>query len=150
MTAIAAPVAAHSPTRSDSRTPTLRRVLRLDAALCAASGAGLVLAAGPLAELLDDPRPGVVRVVGVGLLAVAVDWWLFARSSDRWVRRGGAIAVAANLLWVAATVVLVAAGTFTTAGAVVAAVTAVPVLAFAVAEGRALAGTLPAPQRATS
>lgn len=103
------------------RSLDLRGLLRLDAALCAATGALAVAAAPAVADVLGPDVPAsAVRVVGVALLVWAVDVALLARASDRRRRRGAVLVAGVNLAWEAATVVLVVAGAFSVAGAVVA------------------------------
>ena len=118
MSTLTAPVAAH-------RSLDLRTLLRLDGALCAATGALCVAAAPAVADLLGPDVPATaVRVVGVALLVWAVDVALLARRSFRTVRRTAIAAGVANLAWEVATVALVAAGAFSVAGAVTALVVA--------------------------
>lgn len=119
-------------TRWAGRAPgRLRTVLRLDALTCAASGVVCLAAAGPLARLLQDSNPGAVRAVGVVLLVVAVDLVLFARLRAKRLAAAAAVAAGVNVAWVVATAVVVAAGAFDPAGAVLAIVVAAVVAAFA-------------------
>ncbi len=96
-------------------------LLRLDAALCAATGALAVAAAPVVADVLGpDVTTTAVRVVGVALLVWAVDVALLARTSGRLLRRATVAVAGVNVAWELATVVLVAAGAFSLGGAVLA------------------------------
>ena len=101
-----------------SWTTDLPALLRLDAALCAATGLLAAAAPAAVADALgpDVPAPAV-RWVGVALVVWAVDAALLARASRRVVRRTALAAGVANLGWEAATVVLVALGAFSVVGA---------------------------------
>ena len=119
MTALTAPAPALA------TTARLRSLLRADAALCAVTGLVAAAAAAPVADLLGpDVSTTVVRVVGVALVLYALDLALTSRASDRWQRPAALVAGAGNVAWVVATVLLVAVGAFSTAGAVVALVVA--------------------------
>lgn len=81
----------------------LRRILLLDAATCAAMGAALALASGPVARLTRLPEP-LLLGAGLALLPVAGVMALVA------LRRPGGLAawlvVLGNALWVAASLAL--------------------------------------------
>ncbi len=101
-----------------SWTTDLGALLRLDAALCGATG--LLAAAAPAAvadALGPDVPTAAVRWVGVALVVWAVDLALLARASRRVLRRTALAAGVVNLAWEAATVALVALGAFSVAGA---------------------------------
>ena len=113
MTALSLP---RTPVRS--WTTDLAHLLRLDAAVCAATG--LVAAAAPavVADALGPDVPtAAVRWVGVALLVWAADAALLSRGSGRVLRRTVLVAGVGNLAWELATVVLVALGAFSTVGA---------------------------------
>lgn len=95
----------------------LARFIRLDAALSATAGAGLLAGAPWLDSLLGAPS-AVLAAVGVLLLAYAGALVLLARAGAP--RRGAAAVIAANVAWVAASVVVVVADTLslTTEGTV--------------------------------
>ena len=114
MTTLTVPVARR-------RSSDLTGLLRLDAALCGATGALAVAAAPPVADVLGpDVSTTAVRVVGVALLVWAADVALLARASGRLLRRGAVAVAGVNLAWELATVVLVLAGAFSVGGAVLA------------------------------
>lgn len=90
------------------RTPSLNALLALDAATCAAMGALLTLASGPLAELTSIPEAVVFRA-GALLLPVAA---FMAFGARVWPVPGwmAGAAIAGNALWAAASVLLPASG----------------------------------------
>lgn len=111
MTTLTVPVARR-------RSSALAGLLRLDAALCAATGALAVAAAPVVAEVLGpDITATAVRVVGVALLVWAVDVALLTRASGRLLRRGAVAVAGVNLAWEVATIALVLAGAFSAFGA---------------------------------
>ena len=100
------------------RWSDLRALLRVDAALCAATGLLAAAAPAAVADLLGPDVPtAAVRWVGVGLVVWALDAALLARGSRRVVRRTALAAGVANLAWEVATVVLIALGAFSPLGA---------------------------------
>lgn len=102
-------------------TTRLRSLLRMDGALCAATGLVAAVAAGPVADLLGpDVSTTVVRIVGIALVLYALDLGVTSRAAARWQRPAALAAGIGNVAWVLATVVLVALGAFSTVGAVVA------------------------------
>ena len=107
--------------------PFLRRVLLLDAAATFATGALMIVAAGPAGEGLGLSR-GLVLAAGVGMLpAAAAVWWLATRPVPP---RGLVMALAAlNVLFLLDAVLVVALGWLPSAGGVAA------VLAFGAACG---------------
>ena len=118
MTALAAP----APVTRDAR---LRTLLRVDAALCAGTGAVAAAAPSAVAALLGPDVPAaVVRVVAIALVVWALDVLLLARTRGRALTSAVLVAAAGGLAWEVATVVLVAVGAFSVAGAVVALVVA--------------------------
>ena len=112
-TSTAAGNAARSHTRS---TATLRLALRLDAVVTGANGAAYLLAAPVLDDLLGL-SPGLLRGVGVFLMAYAVAVWLVGSRRPLPIRAAWAV-VDLNVLWSIGSVVAVLTGTFatTTAG----------------------------------
>ena len=103
------------------RTDRMRTLLRADAALCAVTGLVAAAAAGPVADLLGpDVSTLVVRVVGLALIAYALDLALTSRAAARWQRPATLGAGLGNVAWVIATLVLVGLGAFSTLGAGVA------------------------------
>ncbi len=121
-----------APTRSFD----LRTVLRIDAATCAGTGLLLAAAAGPLDEVLGTGRPGIVRAVGVFLLAYAADLVLLARGCTSRLRQLVPVTVAADGAWVLGTAAGIALGWFEPLGVALAAGAAAVVAALAVAKVR--------------
>lgn len=139
----------HRPTSAadDARTPPpatavapadataerrLRRALRADAVVSLASGLALAIAPERLDDLLGTGRPGWVRVVGLAFLVYAVDVALVAAADRRRLRMLAPAIVAANAVYVVASIVAVLAGWFDGAGiaAVIAGAVAIDVLGF--------------------
>ncbi|RBY76424.1 hypothetical protein DQ238_17185 [Geodermatophilus sp. TF02-6] len=123
-------------TTTTAPAPLLRAALRLDAGVSGLNGAAYLLAAAPLADLLGLP-PGWLRGTGVFLLVFAAAVWLVA---DRPAPPAVRTVVAANALWSAGSVVVVAAGlgSPTTVGAVWLVLQTVVVAAFAVLQAAGL------------
>ena len=114
-----------TPVTAGTRTDRLRTLLRVDAELCAVTGLLAAAAPASVAALLGpDVSATVVRVVGLALLAYAVDLALTSRAAARWQRPAALAAGIGNVAWEVATVVLVALGAFSVGGAVVALVVA--------------------------
>jgi hypothetical protein len=90
-------------------TGPLRLVLRLDASGAAVSGLVLVLAAGPLARLADVAAVGVVRLIGLGLLVLAVDLVLLARSRPSTLVRFTPLSAMGDVAWMVTSFVVAAA-----------------------------------------
>lgn len=107
----------------------LRLVLTTNAATSVAAGLVAVLAAGWCVDELGLQSEGWTRVVGAGLVLFAADVALGVRS--RRLATTALLTSVADLAWVAATAVVLAAVDLTTAGRVVAVVMGVGVLDFA-------------------
>jgi hypothetical protein len=104
-----------------SRTARLRTLLRVDAALCATTGLLAAAAPATVADLLGpDVGLTVVRVVGLALLAYALDLAITSRAAGRWQRPAALAAGIGNVVWEVATFVLVALGAFSVGGAALA------------------------------
>lgn len=129
---------ATQPTRH--RNPTDERRLRLvlrSNALTSGLG-GLVAVAAPrwLDELLGTGHPGWVRLVGAGLVAFAgVVVWVSRASSPVLVRLAPLISVA-DAFWVVGTILTIAAGWYSSAGAVLMASVAAMVTGFSIAQAK--------------
>ncbi len=124
-----------------SRTTDLHALLRVDAALCAATGAVAVAAAAPVADVLGPDVPtSAVRAVGLALLVWAVDVALLSRARGRLLRRGAVAVAAVNVAWEVATVGLVIAGAFSLPGGVLALAVAAVVGGLGLLQLRAVRG----------
>jgi hypothetical protein len=80
-----------------------RRLLRLDAAYCAAAGALAIVVSAPLSRLFDAPRP---VLVGVGSAAIAWSLVLVRLAGGRTWRGPVVTVAAANVIGAAAIVTL--------------------------------------------
>lgn len=112
-----------------------RRLLQVNATVCALSGLVAVAAGGWLAGVLDVPTTAV-RVVGAALLVFAAGVGAAVRAPDGQLPGLVRLVGWADAAWVAATVVLVAAGAFSGAGTVLALASGVVVAGFAYLELR--------------
>jgi len=111
----------------------LRTVLRADAGVTAV--AGLFALLGPTSTYGDAPG-WLPRVVGVVLLAVAVDLVLVARLSGARLRLAGTVAADLAIGWVVATVAVLALVDLPFAGREVLSVMGLATVGFAIAELR--------------
>ncbi len=104
-------------TRNSSSNPArlLRLSLGANVLFSSASGASMLVASGPLTELLGLGDPRLLLAIGLNLLAfAALLFWLASRQQ---IKLALAWAVVfADLLWVAGSAVLVPADVFSTAG----------------------------------
>lgn len=94
-------------TNNDNNATFLRRTLLLDAAISGATGLLMALAAPMLASLLRVPEP-LLRYAGFSLLPFAA---LVFYLSFRWTRGSVWSVIAMNVLWVAASVLVLLTGT---------------------------------------
>jgi len=112
----------------------LRGVLLANAATSALAGSVASLAPVRLDDLLGTGHPGLLRAVGIGLVAFAVEVLLVARSGRARLDSGTRLIVVADAAWVVATAVTIAVGWYAPTGAVVMGVAGVGVADFAVAQ----------------
>lgn len=127
----------------------LRTTLRVNAATSAAGGLVAALAPSALDDVLGTGHPGWVRLVGAGLVVFALDVVIVSGLRTARLRRFAAGVVVADASWVAATVLAVALGWFSIAGAVVMSIVAAVVATFAVLQTRsasALRGAAEGPE----
>lgn len=92
----------------------LRTVLRINAATSLPTGLLALVAAPWVGDVLGVEATLLIRLVGAGLVVFAVDVLLVA-ASDR-VASLAKLVSAADIAWVAGTLVLVAAGAFSALG----------------------------------
>ncbi len=119
----------------DRPTTATVRLLQLDGVLCATMGAAMALAAGPVCDLLGTDATGVVRAVGIALVAYAVALAVGAQS--RWsVRILGAAGIA-NIGWTVGSLAVAAAADLSPIGRVLVAAQGLVVGLLAVAQLRA-------------
>lgn len=122
-----------------SRSETLlRRVLAGNAAFSAVGGLVAIVFGGPLADLVEADA-WLVRGIGIALVLFAVDVALVSRLGRPRLSRFAKLIAAADLSWVVATAVVIAAGLVTTAGAIVLGSIGLAVLDFAVVQWRTAA-----------
>lgn len=95
--------------RAKTEVPDLlRRALLADGVVSGATGLLLALAAGPLGDLLDLPTL-LLRLAGVSLLPYAAAL-LYLGTRDSVPRRAVWAVIGLNLLWAAASIVLLLTG----------------------------------------
>lgn len=109
----------------------LRAVLSVNAATSFATGAVGLAAAGWWSERLGVGSTTWTRVVSAGLILFAVDVLVVARARRRRLRVGAVAVSAADIVWVAATVVVIAAGALNGVGVALATVVGLVVADFA-------------------
>ena len=100
--------------RRDAAGP--RRLLQVDAALCAGLGLPFALAADPVADLLGTTSATLLRWVGVALVVYALDLLLLARG--RWARPAVLAAGVGSVLWELGSLVVAALADLSTVGTV--------------------------------
>ena len=110
-------------------------LLQLDGALCAAMGAVMAVAAGPVSDLLGTDETGMVRAVGIALVAYAVA--LFASARSRWSRPVLTAAGIGNIGWELGSLAVAALADLSTTGRVLVAAQGVVVGVLAVVQLRA-------------
>ncbi|MCH8986426.1 MAG: hypothetical protein IIB04_07415 [Acidobacteria bacterium] len=115
------------------RRGLLSKAMLVNATVSGISGAGLALGAPALDEWLGL-NMWVLVGVGVGLVGFAIDLRIWARSAI-WLKRGGKLAVAGDIVWVLASVELIGfTDVLTPSGNVALAAITVMVAAFAVVQ----------------
>ena len=121
-------------TRSANSTALgrLRLVLSANALTSFAGGAVGLVAAPWLSRELGFDHVALTRIISIGLMVFAVDVAVLARSRTEQVICWSAAVSAADFVWVAATIVVIASGTLTTAGVVVAILLGLGVLDFGI------------------
>ncbi len=116
---------------SNNSERNLRFALRANAASSALFGIGGLIFAGRVVDFLGTGNTVIVRLIAAGLVAFAafVVYVSFQPTSE--LRAESLLVSLGDLGWVAASIVLIALGLFTTAGAVATGVIAAMVLDFA-------------------
>ena len=132
-TVITDAIAQHSVSTTE-RTPLrrLRMVLMTNAATSFAGGAVGLAAAPWLSEELGFDHVALTRIISIGLMVFALDVAMLARAGAERTASWSAAVSVGDFTWVAATIVLIASGTLTTAGVVVAIMLGLGVLDFGV------------------
>lgn len=126
---------AQTEVQPEKKSSLLTTVLRADGVFALLSGAILILAAGPVAGLIDLSNPAALIVLGVVLLLYGGDLLYFA-GREPMNRRVAQAAVVLNLLWVTGSYLGLLMGWFpvNTAGKWAIALVAEAVLVFAILE----------------
>jgi hypothetical protein len=129
-------LAATQPTRHPNPTDDrrLRLVLRSNALTSGFGGLVAVAAPARLDEVLGTGHPGWVRIVGAGLVAFAGIVALVSRASTPLVVRLAPMISVADASWVVGTILTIAAGWYSNAGAVLMASVAAMVGGFSIAQ----------------
>ena len=117
----------------------LRTVLGVNAAVTGVCALALTIFSRPFDDLLGTGHPGAVRIAGVALVLFALDVLLVSRARAALLVRGGYGIAAADVAWVVASVVTVAAGWYRGPGNVLVLGAAVVVAGLATMEVLALA-----------
>lgn len=108
----------------------LRTALRLNAGFSLLTGLIATIAAGWVADRLGIEQTWLVRTIGIGLLGFAAGLVFISGLSAPVVRTQALQISIADFGWVAATIVVIAAGWLSTTGAIVMALIAVVVADF--------------------
>lgn len=114
------------PTHGAATIARLRTLLRIDSVVCLGPSAVIAAFAGPVADALGTGHVTWLRALGIGLIVYAIGLVLASRANDRVVAVAGAETSIADAAWVLGTIVLIAAGAFSTSGVAIAAVAALP------------------------
>lgn len=85
----------------------VRRILAVDAGVCLVAGGLLLAAAGPLARSAELASPTVLWLLGGFVLLLGIDLAVTARAPRRWARLGAVVTGFGDLVWVAASLVVV-------------------------------------------
>jgi hypothetical protein len=122
-------------TGNATAAPLLRRAMQADALVSGVAGLLLTALPGALGGLLGFPRPGYLLTVGLGLLGYAA-WLLYSARRPAVNLWAGRAAILLNILWVAASamLLLVAPSLFNTAGQWLVGLVALAVADFAVVQ----------------
>lgn len=121
------------------RDTRVRNLLRINAGFSAATGLVAALAPGRVARMLGIDSSGVVRVVGVALLAYAMDLLVAAALRRNRLVPLARVVAGADAAWVLGTVVVAMTGAVSSEGALLLGGLAVPVGALAVGQWQAAA-----------
>ncbi|MDQ3735709.1 MAG: hypothetical protein M3400_17230 [Actinomycetota bacterium] len=129
-----------APTSAPSAVRRLRQFLDLDAVVTGVNGLAYVLLAGPLETLLGAPAD-LLRLIGAFLIAYGIAVGIAARRATP-ARAAARTIIVANLVWVAASLSVLAVGALspTLIGSLWIAAQALVVAGFAAAQGWALRG----------
>jgi hypothetical protein len=116
----------------------LRNTLRANAATSLAAGMLAAVAPNILDQVLGTSHPGWVRLVGIGLIVFAADVTIVAGAPTVRLARWTKGIVAADVMWVGATIATIRAGWFDFRGAVLLGLAGAVVGSFAAVQWRRL------------
>ncbi len=133
------------PAAAEDPADPVRRVLVIDAGICALSGGILLAAAVPIARSADLAAPTIVWVLGTFLLLLGLELAVLSRAPTRWARLGAVVTGMGDLVWVGGSVAVVA--TAGLPGWATAAVLAQAAVVLAVAGAKRVALSRPHPAR---
>lgn len=134
MTTVTTEAIAQQSVSTTESTPLRRlRIVLITNAGTSFAGGAVGLAAAPwLSEELGFDHVALTRILSIGLMVFALDVAMLARTrAERTVQWSAAVSVG-DFTWVVATIILIASGTLTTAGVVVAVALGLGVLDFGV------------------
>ena len=123
--------------RPAARTATdapLRRVIRVDVVACAGSGALLLAAAGPLADVLDVTNAAPVQAAGAFLVVLGLALAVLARTPHDVIVRLTPWSAAGDALWAAGSLAIAAAAPLSGVGRALVAAQGLAVAGMAVAK----------------
>lgn len=112
----------------------LARVLKVNGTISGLVGLIVFLVPNRVDEIIGAGAPGIVRLIGGGLVVFGVIvLWLGFRAAPV-LRSGGRIVLMLDIVWVVASLVLVSSGWFSTSGNVIVLAVALMVAGFALGE----------------
>ena len=115
----------------------LRNLLRLNSVFSTVTGAVGLIVAGPIAAFLGVDQIWLVRLLGAGLLGFAAATFAVSGTRTSVLRRWSQVISLNDLGWVAGTVIVIAAGWFSTQGATAMGLIGIIVLVLGVSQMRA-------------
>ena len=112
----------------------LAGVLLINGTISGLVGLIVFLVPTQIDELMGAGSPGIVRLVGAGLVLFGIAVFALGRQTGPVLRSGGRVVLVLDIIWVVASVVLVASGWFSTSGKVIVLAVALVVAGFALGE----------------
>ena len=118
-------------------TDRLRRALRLNATTSILAGLLMTTVPERVERVLGTGYPGWVRLVGIGVVIFGIDVALLCTRPSGQLQRWTPVVIGADIAWVAASVVTILLGWYSTSGVIAVVAMAVAVDTFAVLQFRA-------------
>ncbi len=115
-------------------TKRLRTILRLNATTSVVGGLIAAIGASWVSDTLGIDHVAITRLIGAGLVLFAVDVWYISTRPHPKLMAETLLISAADAIWVAATIVILALGILTTVGTVTAIVLGIGVGDFALTQ----------------